>query len=111
MIQKKLQVFPLLMMSFLIIIGNTAFPCMLRLIIWILSKFTRPWRVNFERIQMIKRSIHGKAVLPMIIKNDIISRDIVRADGIGRPWWGIFTSASAFNDLGFTLTPDSNRLG
>lgn len=33
--------------------------------------------------------------------------DIVKADGIGRPWWGIFTAASAFNDLGFTLTPDS----
>ncbi|KAJ5104366.1 hypothetical protein NUU61_001713 [Penicillium alfredii] len=33
--------------------------------------------------------------------------NIVKEDGIGRPWWGIFTSASAFNDLGFTLTPDS----
>ncbi|KAJ5754331.1 hypothetical protein N7533_003874 [Penicillium manginii] len=33
--------------------------------------------------------------------------DVVRADGVGRPWWGIFTAASAFNDLGFTLTPDS----
>ncbi|KAJ5683626.1 hypothetical protein N7462_006791 [Penicillium macrosclerotiorum] len=33
--------------------------------------------------------------------------DIVKADGVGRPWWGIFTSASAFNDLGFALTPDS----
>ncbi|KAJ5795288.1 hypothetical protein N7457_001887, partial [Penicillium paradoxum] len=33
--------------------------------------------------------------------------DIVRDAGVGRPWWGIFTSASAFNDLGFTLTPDS----
>lgn len=32
---------------------------------------------------------------------------VVTADGVGRPWWGIFTSASAFNDLGFTLTPDS----
>jgi hypothetical protein len=32
---------------------------------------------------------------------------VVTADGIGRPWWAIFTSASAFNDLGFTLTPDS----
>lgn len=32
---------------------------------------------------------------------------IVKEDGIGRPWWGIFTGASAFNDLGFTLTPDS----
>jgi Trk-type K+ transport system membrane component len=27
--------------------------------------------------------------------------------GQGRPWWGIFTAGSAFNDLGFTLTPDS----
>ncbi|KAJ5272389.1 hypothetical protein N7478_007514 [Penicillium angulare] len=33
--------------------------------------------------------------------------NIVKADGVGRPWWGIFTSASAFNDLGFSLTPDS----
>lgn len=32
---------------------------------------------------------------------------VVREAGVGRPWWGIFTSASAFNDLGFTLTPDS----
>lgn len=32
---------------------------------------------------------------------------VVEQDGIGRPWWGIFTSGSAFNDLGFTLTPDS----
>ncbi|RAL06546.1 ankyrin repeat-containing protein [Aspergillus homomorphus CBS 101889] len=27
--------------------------------------------------------------------------------GINRPWWAIFTAGSAFNDLGFTLTPDS----
>jgi Trk-type K+ transport system membrane component len=33
--------------------------------------------------------------------------NVVRSDGIGRPWWGLFTAASAFNDLGFTLTPDS----
>ncbi|KAI2788098.1 Low-affinity potassium transport protein [Penicillium oxalicum] len=32
---------------------------------------------------------------------------IVTQDGVGRPWWAIFTSGSAFNDLGFTLTPDS----
>lgn len=32
---------------------------------------------------------------------------IVTADGQGRPWWGIFTAQSAFNDVGFTLTPDS----
>ncbi|KAL2423790.1 Low-affinity potassium transport protein [Exophiala dermatitidis] len=31
-------VFPMLLMSFLIIIGNTGFPCMLRLVIWIVSQ-------------------------------------------------------------------------
>ncbi|KAJ5569176.1 low affinity potassium transporter [Penicillium hetheringtonii] len=30
-------IFPLLLMSFLIVIGNTGFPCMLRFIIWLLS--------------------------------------------------------------------------
>lgn len=32
---------------------------------------------------------------------------IIDADGQSRAWWGIFTPASMFNDLGFTLTPDS----
>jgi hypothetical protein len=32
---------------------------------------------------------------------------VVTDAGVGRPWWGIFTAASAFNDLGYTLTPDS----
>ncbi|KAJ5111413.1 Low-affinity potassium transport protein [Penicillium argentinense] len=32
---------------------------------------------------------------------------IVIEDGLGRPWWGVWTAASGFNDLGFTLTPDS----
>jgi len=32
---------------------------------------------------------------------------VVTGDGQGRAWWGIFTAGSAFNDLGFTLTPDS----
>ncbi|BCR89823.1 potassium ion transporter [Aspergillus chevalieri] len=32
---------------------------------------------------------------------------VVQAAGQGRPWWGIFTSGSAFNDVGFTLTADS----
>lgn len=32
---------------------------------------------------------------------------IVTNDGQGRAWWGVFTAASSFNDLGFTLTPDS----
>jgi len=29
---------------------------------------------------------------------------IVEGDGIGRPWWGIFTGASMFNDLGIPLS-------
>ncbi|KAF7125452.1 hypothetical protein CNMCM5793_001691 [Aspergillus hiratsukae] len=32
---------------------------------------------------------------------------VVTQIGQGRPWWGIFTAGSAFNDVGFTLTPDS----
>ncbi|OQD86090.1 hypothetical protein PENANT_c008G05113 [Penicillium antarcticum] len=45
-------------------------------------------------------------MLPWIMTVDTWG-SIVRADGVGRPWWAIFTAGSAFNDLGFTLTPDS----
>ncbi|KAK9469239.1 cation transport protein-domain-containing protein [Lipomyces arxii] len=38
LVEFQTAVFPLLLMSFLIVIGNTGFPCMLRLTIWILSK-------------------------------------------------------------------------
>ncbi|PYI01834.1 ankyrin repeat-containing protein, partial [Aspergillus sclerotiicarbonarius CBS 121057] len=34
------EAFPLLVMTVLIVLGNTGFPCMLRLIIWTLSQFT-----------------------------------------------------------------------
>ena len=34
-------------------------------------------------------------------------RKVVVGDGQIPAWWGIFTSATMFNDLGFTLTPDS----
>lgn len=34
-------------------------------------------------------------------------RSIVEAAGANLGWWGVFTSSSAFTDLGFTLTPDS----
>ncbi|PLN85949.1 potassium transport protein TRK1/TRK2 [Aspergillus taichungensis] len=40
MISFQSAIFPLLLMTFLIIIGNTGFPCMLRLIIWVMGKFT-----------------------------------------------------------------------
>ncbi|KAI9763781.1 MAG: low affinity potassium transporter [Geoglossum simile] len=32
---------------------------------------------------------------------------VVTSVGQARPWWAFFTAASMFNDLGFTLTPDS----
>ncbi|KAK1580557.1 trk family potassium uptake protein [Colletotrichum navitas] len=32
---------------------------------------------------------------------------LVESSGVSKAWWGIFTANSAFNDLGFTLTPDS----
>lgn len=32
---------------------------------------------------------------------------VVASTGASRGWWSIFTSASAFNDLGLALTPDS----
>ncbi|TKA80593.1 hypothetical protein B0A55_02897 [Friedmanniomyces simplex] len=34
-------------------------------------------------------------------------RQYVRSSGTNPVWWGIWTPASMFNDLGFTLTPDS----
>lgn len=44
--------------------------------------------------------------LPWIMKTPTYG-SIVTSVGQGRPWWAIFTAGSAFNDLGFTLTPDS----
>lgn len=34
-------------------------------------------------------------------------QQIVQSQGVHKAWWAIFTSASAFNDLGLTLTADS----
>ena len=32
---------------------------------------------------------------------------LIASIGVSRGWWSVFTSASAFNDLGLTLNPDS----
>jgi hypothetical protein len=45
-------------------------------------------------------------LVPWIIRDNFYGA-IVDSDGQNRTWWGIFTSNSAFMDLGFTLTPDS----
>ncbi|KAL8738861.1 MAG: hypothetical protein Q9181_000388 [Wetmoreana brouardii] len=44
--------------------------------------------------------------MPWIVRNNTFG-SIVDNYGINRVWWGIFTPASLFNDLGLTLTPDS----
>ncbi|KAI9047303.1 hypothetical protein LZ554_008751 [Drepanopeziza brunnea f. sp. 'monogermtubi'] len=46
------------------------------------------------------------SIVPWIFSDDSYGT-IVEAAGASRIWWGIFTSNSAFTDLGFTLTPDS----
>ena len=45
--------------------------------------------------------------LPWIENSSAYYKGTLDSDGINRGWWGAFTSASMFNDLGFTLTPDS----
>ncbi|KAI9035822.1 potassium transport protein TRK1/TRK2 [Aspergillus affinis] len=46
-------IFPLLLLTFLIVIGNTGFPCMLRLIIWMLSKLTRKESPLWEELRFL----------------------------------------------------------
>ncbi|KEF63467.1 uncharacterized protein A1O9_01445 [Exophiala aquamarina CBS 119918] len=43
---------------------------------------------------------------PWIVHSGTYSA-VLEAVSQNRVWWGVFTSGSAFNDLGFTLTPDS----
>jgi potassium uptake Trk family protein len=52
-------------------------------------------------------SLLGILCLTSWIWKDDTYGSIVTADNQGRTWWGIFTSMSAFADVGFTLTPDS----
>ncbi|KAK5037887.1 low affinity potassium transporter [Exophiala sideris] len=46
-------VFPMLLMTFLIIIGNTGFPCMLRFVIWAISKVTPYGGAVWEELQFL----------------------------------------------------------
>lgn len=46
-------VFPLLLMSYLIIIGNTGFPCMLRFVIWMMSKCVAVGSGLWEELQFL----------------------------------------------------------
>ncbi|KIW29242.1 uncharacterized protein PV07_05067 [Cladophialophora immunda] len=53
MLSFQRAVFPLLLMTFLIIIGNTGFPCMLRLIIWATSKCVREGSPLWEELRFL----------------------------------------------------------
>lgn len=46
-------------------------------------------------------------IWPWIAVNNDFYGNIVEQAGVSRAWWAIFTSNSAFMDLGFTLTADS----
>ncbi|KAF2649762.1 potassium transport protein TRK1/TRK2 [Lophiostoma macrostomum CBS 122681] len=55
--------------------------------------------VGFHLLGMI-------CLLPWIVRDQHYS-NLVYEHGVNPAWWGFFTPASMFNDLGFTLTPDS----
>ncbi|PYH49842.1 potassium ion transporter [Aspergillus saccharolyticus JOP 1030-1] len=46
-------IFPLLLLGFLVVIGNTGFPCMLRFIIWVSSKFVRAETPLWEELRFL----------------------------------------------------------
>ena len=46
-------VFPMLLMTFLIVIGNTGFPCMLRFVIWTISVFVPVGSALWEELQFL----------------------------------------------------------
>ena len=53
MVSFQTAVWPLLLMSFLIIIGNTGFPIMLRIIIWLISKAVPIFSGIFEELRFL----------------------------------------------------------
>lgn len=52
-------------------------------------------------------TIFGVICLTPWILNTEPWGSIVDGDGVNRTWWAFFTTTTAFNDVGFTLTPDS----
>lgn len=63
-----------------------------------LAKILIGYFVGFHILGMV-------VLLPWIIHTHWSS--VPAEDGVNPAWWGVFTPASMFNDLGFTLTPDS----
>jgi hypothetical protein len=67
----------------------------LKLLVVILTIFYLGWHII------------GVICLAPWINHSAYYTDLVQKSNIDPTWWGFFTSASMFNDLGFTLTPDS----
>lgn len=65
----------------------------------LLSKIVVIYYVGFHIVALI-------CFLPFILKMPHYST-VMRDYGISPTWWGFFTPASVFNDLGYTLNPDS----
>lgn len=63
-----------------------------------LAKILIGYFVGFHTLGMV-------ILLPWIMHTHWSS--VPAEDGVNPAWWGVFTPASMFNDLGFTLTPDS----
>lgn len=53
MVSFQTAVFPLLVGSFLILIGNTGFPCMLRFVIWSASHFVPKKSAVYEELRFL----------------------------------------------------------
>ena len=53
MVSYQLAVFPLILGTFLIIIGNTGFPCMLRFVIWLLAKIVPRASSKWEELRFL----------------------------------------------------------
>ncbi|KXT03511.1 hypothetical protein AC578_1641 [Pseudocercospora eumusae] len=65
----------------------------------LLAKILIAYYVGFHLLGML-------ILLPWIVSTEPW-KGIVQSGGTNPVWWGFFTPASLFNDLGFTLTPDS----
>lgn len=67
----------------------------LKTLAWVLCAYF----VGFHLLGMV-------CLTPWITRSRRYSQ-VVKDVGVNPVWWGFFTPASMFNDLGFTLTPDS----
>lgn len=72
--------------------------------------------VEYRAVKLLTRVLVGYYVgfhilavvflVPWILKTKTYQAPVTES-GVSLTWWGFFTSMSSFNDLGYTLTPDS----